>query len=387
MAHPGLGYLIDNLDITDQSLYSDVMQPFGHAFKLPALAYQSKTFSDLEDESIWSRSWVAIGSSNEIPQKGDLLPYTVGHHGIHVQRANDNSIIARFNKAQHGGCRAVPAQCQTGNKTKCSFTSCGYSRDSKPINNIEIEESNAIAHQYLGVVPERLLHLKTFQAGDYIFVNLDPNSRDNEEPGSLFANKLNQIDQDKKIIYSQWIECEANWKLICNTIFSILEPDADLSKINFDNYSDDYNLYWLEFATNRIFNNNKIDSYTVLWVFPNLFIISFQEYTLSLIIQPTGLRESIIRVLISSSTHNAFQDPLFINSYTSFTDQIKTSAKSNQERFIKISKDKNNESKSIDNDSILEESKYGDYFNKIIAQQISKKNDYYWNVPLFRNVL
>ena len=96
---------------------------------LPPDAFTSAAFLKLEDAKLWPRSWVCIGASQEIPNAGDLLPYTVGVHGIHVQRQADGSLVGRFNKAQHGGCHFIPIQCQTGKKTRCGFTSCGYSLD------------------------------------------------------------------------------------------------------------------------------------------------------------------------------------------------------------------------------------------------------------------
>ena len=124
--HPELGYFDEGLDFVEAKIYSDVIRPFGQAHTLPHAAYRSKVFADLEDEKIWTRTWVCIGTQQEIPDEGDILPFTVGNHGIHVQRVKDGKLVGRFNKAQHGGCRSVPLQCQTGNKTKCSFTSCGY---------------------------------------------------------------------------------------------------------------------------------------------------------------------------------------------------------------------------------------------------------------------
>lgn len=387
MAHPGLGYVIDNVDITDHNLYSEVMKPFGKATKLPALAYQSKTFSDLEDENIWSRSWVAIGSTHEIPQVGDLLPYTVGHHGIHVQRIKSDTIIGRFNKAQHGGCRAVPAQCQTGNKTKCSFTSCGYSLDSKPINNIEIEESNAISHQYLGVVPERLISARTFELGSYIFANINPDTKNNADPEILISEEtLDQIEKHNMLNFSDWFECSANWKLLSNAILSTFEPDTENKYASSCNDNEN-NLFQLQFVTNNIFYESNSEYIQVLWISPNLIIISFEEYTISLIIQPTGLRKSLLRVLICSSSSNPDNFNTLISRFNKISEQILSRANSTQEAFSSLANDIHTNKKSLDKESFLEESNFGDYFNKVIAQQICKKNDYFWNVPLFKNVL
>ena len=44
-------------------------------------------FQRLENEKVWTRDWVCIGTAPEIANPLDLLPYTIGQHAIHVQRS------------------------------------------------------------------------------------------------------------------------------------------------------------------------------------------------------------------------------------------------------------------------------------------------------------
>src|ERR1700744_732718 len=127
--HPEFRFAEGGVDLESAESYATCRLSYGLATMLPRPAYTSDVFQQLENEKIWSRAWVCIGTEQEIAHTGDLLPYTIGQHAIHVQRQEDGGLIARFNKAQHGGCRSVPAQCRTGRKTKCSYTSCGHNRD------------------------------------------------------------------------------------------------------------------------------------------------------------------------------------------------------------------------------------------------------------------
>jgi hypothetical protein len=212
--HPGLGYFDEGLDLVEPKLYAAVRKPFGRAQILPPAAYRSKIFADLEDEKIWTRGWVCIGVQQQIPGAGDILPFTVGNHGIHVERLAGGGLIGRFNKAQHGGCRAIPAQCQTGAKTRCSFTSCGYSRDRAVIHAAEVDEDLRLAGQYLGDRPERLLPVNVGCWGPFIFVNLD------SECESL-ADRFKGLGKPTapyfgaglKLVSEQQSELGSNWKL------------------------------------------------------------------------------------------------------------------------------------------------------------------------------
>lgn len=111
---PQLGYFEGGTDLCASETYADSVAPTGPVSLLPMAAYRSLNFAYLEDERVWTRDWVCIGTERDIPRPGDLLPYTLGNHGIHVQRQQDGSLRGAFNSAQHGGCRVVPLQCQGG---------------------------------------------------------------------------------------------------------------------------------------------------------------------------------------------------------------------------------------------------------------------------------
>ena len=51
-----------------------------------------EVFQRLENEKVWTRDWVCIGTAPEIAILYDLLPYTIGQHAIHVQRSADGEL-------------------------------------------------------------------------------------------------------------------------------------------------------------------------------------------------------------------------------------------------------------------------------------------------------
>ncbi len=284
---PDLDYVDEGVDLQDPALYRPSRGRFGKASILTPIAYRSKVFADLEDEKIWTRSWVCVGSQRDIPNVGDLLPYTVGNHGVHVQRGDDG-LIGRYNLAQHGGCRFVPAQCQTGSKTRCSFTSCGYSRDRGVIAADELGDNTPTMRQYLGYRPERLLPVTVESEGPILFVNLDP------EAGPL-ADRLDGVAEaldldaaaDWENAESFWVEYGANWKLLGRALLRSLAPEAKAVKkaggdaivLRADaDYSD--------------------EPATVFWLLPNLILLRAEDLLVSIVLQPTALEETLARVRV-----------------------------------------------------------------------------------------
>lgn len=288
---PDLDYVDEGVDLQDPALYNPSRGRFGRARMLTPIAFRSKVFADLEDEKIWTRSWVCIGSQREIPDVGDLLPYTVGNHGVHVQRGTEG-LVGRFNLAQHGGCRFVPAQCQTGSKTKCSFTSCGYSRDRGVIAADELGDDTPAMRQYLGYRPDRLLPVTVESLGPLLFVNLDPGAEPLAERLGEAAPALALGDA------AAWNEAESfrveyagNWKLLGRALVRSLAPEAKPAKEGREGDT-------VMLTADCAFLGAPA---TLSWLLPNLLLLRAGELAASIVLQPTALEETLVRVRIDAA--------------------------------------------------------------------------------------
>ncbi|MEH6499017.1 MAG: hypothetical protein V7751_06485 [Pseudoalteromonas distincta] len=276
---PQLGYFEGGIDLCASETYADSVAPTGPVSLLPSAAYRSLNFAYLEDERVWTRDWVCIGTQRDIPRPGDLLPYTLGNHGIHVQRQEDGSLRGAFNSAQHGGCRVVPLQCQGGRKTSCSFTSCGYSRDRGPITSDESGDAQAAMHQYIGLRPERLLPVRVQTIGELIFVNLDPNAP------ALATTHLESavavLNNNARSIATHWCEYDADWKLLGQYLLcaeqarTLMIGDEVLEA--------------------------RCDSLNSLWGFPNLLWLAEGKEFCLVLLQPTALGRTLCRIYLFTS--------------------------------------------------------------------------------------
>ncbi|MBK8018812.1 MAG: hypothetical protein IPK20_20340 [Betaproteobacteria bacterium] len=211
---PTLGYADGGQDLTDAALYHLALAPFGEATSLPAFAYRSHAFSLLEDEQIWTRSWVPVGAPVRIGNPGDLLPFTVGNHGIHLRRDARGSLRAWFNFAQHGGCRFVPRQCQTGNKTDCFYTSCGFSKDRDVVPANADGSDVPEMYMFAGINPAKLVPVPVKQVGPLAFVCLRSDADPLEDQLEDLGTALESY-QETGLLHLQHATAEGrfNWKL------------------------------------------------------------------------------------------------------------------------------------------------------------------------------
>jgi len=384
--HPDMGYVENGIDLTNVDAYKTTNQPFGQATILPPFSYQSKIFSDLEDEKLWTRNWIAIGSAHEIPNTGDLLPYTVGHHGVHVQRESDGSLIGRFNKAQHGGCRAVPLQCQTGKKTKCSFTSCGYSRDRNVIRVEEIGENTPTMHQYLGLIPERLLPVKVETWNSIVFINLDHECCNLSDSIPNFPKSTTSILSNNFTLQnSEWFECKSNWKLAGRAFFDKQNICNNTSVEKSTNVSNGFlttNLSTHEIGVNT---ENNVDNVHLFWLFPNLLLVINKSFVVCVIIQPTSMGECILRNSIFTKGKNELEsDHLHLpTDWSNYIQSTLSRAQTMQKKADKLTAP--GAPKLTDDMIPIETSKAGYAFHQFLTKQIEIEHEYYWNAPLYSN--
>ncbi|WP_434053105.1 MAG: ring-hydroxylating oxygenase subunit alpha [Roseibium sp.] len=285
---PDLGFFEGDIDLQKASTWQAASGPFEEARKIDPLIYRSLTFSLLENEAIWTRDWIFVGTTDDIPEAGDLLPYTIGNHGIHIQRMPDGSLEGRFNNAQHGGCRFVPLQCQQGSKTKCSFTSCGYSRDRGAISAAQGEASETLMYQYVGLRPERLLRISVARQDKLLFVNLNgPNER--FEVAQLAGSDILQACRFSERIGATTKEYRCNWKTLANALFAHVESCCrdGLVSLSADIAVED--------------GTGVQEQVSATWFYPNLILLQAGNYVATLGLQPTALEKTLCRIQLFAS--------------------------------------------------------------------------------------
>jgi hypothetical protein len=279
---PDIGFIEKGQDFEAASFYAGATGPLGSAQTLPRAAYCSLMFSLLEDEVIWSRSWICVGSEADVPNPGDLLPYSIGLHGVHIERQRDGGLIARFNRLENGGCRVVPLQCKGGSRTPCAYTSCGRSHDRGPIPSGQ--DGEFARSEYVGQVPDRLLRLKVQTWGPLIFANLDPAPSAFDEPLQNIAvhaavARFRRAKRSKEI----WNGHASNWKLLLAAM-----TDAAVTREH------DHLLV----GTTPSFLLGEASSVVV--AFPNL-VLFISDSTLGVVtLQPTAIGRTLSRTSLFS---------------------------------------------------------------------------------------
>ena len=262
LAHPDLGYFDEGLNLTEGLTYQSCLKPIGAATYLPPVSFRSKVFLELENEKIWTRDWVAVGIKQQFNTVGDMVPFTVGFHGVHIQQTELGKFEARLNRHQHGGCRFVPEQCRTGKQTKCTIASCNYTRDSKVMRAREDGENSDEMYKFAGINPAKLHSINFINLGSVFLINVDPGAKlEEQRENGLNIENINVISQAlQDDVEETWLDYTCNWKL-----------------------------YGEEFL-----NYSKWDNQPS-WLFPNLLCAKLKGNPVLVILQATGMDKTLAR--------------------------------------------------------------------------------------------
>ena len=238
---------------------------------LPQEAWWTRAFADFEDRQIWSRVWTAVGYVSQLPRSGDILPFTVGNHGVHVERHESGDLLARFSFAQHAGCRKIPLQCKTGRKIKCPIVSCGFSRDRPEGFPTSLNRKNPWSLHFTGKSDARLLNARLETAGEVVFVNIDPAHEISWNTSEFLPPAGAAVASSK--------EYRCNWKLLWREILARFDPDPAIQPHVVKGHRQEHG-----------------GAITLTGTFPNLLVLRKAESCLSIILQPVGMDVTLLRL-------------------------------------------------------------------------------------------
>lgn len=367
LRNPELGYFDEGMNLSHASLYEAACRPFGIATTLPPVAYRSQAFRELENEKMWTRSWAVIGLLQQIPRAGDLLPLTLGMHGIHVQRQADGTILARMNRHQHGGCRFVPEQCRSGQQTKCSITSCNYTRDADVMPGGGKGENTDLMYKFLGLTPERLTLIKCETWGPFIFVNLDPEC---ESLQAYLGDLPQMLDADRavplELAGKQWLDFGCNWKTAGSALTAIgTMPDDRCDP-----------------AANVPLTHARIEAGDLrfFWLFPNLLLAAGPDHMAVTLLQATGIGKTLARCFWLTAPGGGASVAAKFPEWISFLKVRGAQAERQHHELTLLGTSSRQGTTAFD--LPLEDNPCAHALNRFLAHRLQLEHRYYWNAPI-----
>ena len=191
---------------------------------LPAAAYTSEAFFALENERIFSMSWVFAGFAHELARPGDVAPVTVAGQPVVLVRDAEHRIRAFHNMCRHRCLKLVDAPGNAGRAIRCPYHSWTYGLDG----------ALHVAPYFGGRDPRAapagfdraehgLVPVRSATWHDWIFVDLGGGAPPFEDFVAPLRRRLDGLDLAgmHHLVTIDFGEVAANWKLLME---NFIEP-------------------------------------------------------------------------------------------------------------------------------------------------------------------
>lgn len=226
-------------------------QPTEQATGLPGDAYTSQSFYELEQETIFKRTWVCAGLATDIPNPGDLFPITIAGNPIVLARGFDNEIRAFHNICSHRGVQLVEDPCQKQARITCPYHAWSYELDGKLIHTPHFAGYGKHRLESFDYAANGLKPVRCDRWIDLIFVNLSGDAPPLAEYIDAIIERWSIYDLSL-LRYGGEVsfDLNTNWKLAV------------------ENFSESYHLPWVHPYLNTL---SKMEDHYVFSVGKNHF--------------------------------------------------------------------------------------------------------------------
>ena len=182
---------------------------------LPNEAFTTQAFLDLENQTVFSRSWVFAGPASDVPDRGDVKPMAVAGRSLFMARGQDDEIRVFQNVCPHRGTRLVTDVMRRTSVLTCPYHAWSYGLDGHLVGR---------PHYYGPDKHDRgnnggndrvcLFAVRSATWHDWVFVNLDGKAPAFEEYMAPVISRYESWDVTKPhFAHYAAFEFRCNWKL------------------------------------------------------------------------------------------------------------------------------------------------------------------------------
>jgi choline monooxygenase len=319
---------------TDEATYRKTRLPVDRAFTLIPDAYTSRAFFDLEQERVFASSWVAVGTTDQLADPGQVMLAEVAGRPIVVTRNNQGELRAFHNVCRHRGTKLLDGvgAVRRIRRIRCPYHSWTYDLDGRCLGTPLFEGAEDIPEEQQGVFD--MSDVKEFDKADYgllpvrvgswgflVFVNLDTQAAPLAEQLGDLPQRFHDYRLDEwRVMRRRRYDVAANYKLIGENFMEYYHlPWVHPELIKVSRLEDHYRWQgrgmYTGMCTTPISRNTDAGGWEGLpplqslgdadasagrfvWLFPNTAIVVLPNHAFVLLNQPKGPADSIEEAVI-----------------------------------------------------------------------------------------
>jgi phenylpropionate dioxygenase-like ring-hydroxylating dioxygenase large terminal subunit len=177
--------------------------------RIPVDRYTDPAFLKLEDDCIWSKTWLLAGAACDVAKPGDFFVFDNLRESVLVTCADDGVIRAFYNVCQHRGNQLKHSGGGNSPYLSCGFHGWQYNLDG---SIKEIPE----AHDFPQGIPAEKLSLRELRCdtwGGFVWISMDPDIEPLIDYLGIVPEHLAPYELESMLLVSdETVEWDCNWK-------------------------------------------------------------------------------------------------------------------------------------------------------------------------------
>src|SRR3989449_278958 len=142
--------------------------PLDHAWTTPSPWYFDPGIHELEQQSVFAKSWQAVGRADQVRDKGNFFTADIAGEPIVVARGEDGQLRGFYNVCRHHAAAVVTEAQGCAKQFRCPYHGWTYGNDGALKGMVEFEGVCNFDRAKNGLVPVKV---DTWE--NFVFVNLD----------------------------------------------------------------------------------------------------------------------------------------------------------------------------------------------------------------------
>jgi len=180
---------------------------------MPADAYISPAYFELEEERLWARTWQIVCRAEEIPKVGDFVTHEIIDESIIVIRTSQDSVKAFYNVCQHRGRRLKDGCGNTGKLLVCRFHGWSWNIDGS-LKSVTDREDWAGCPSF-GDESLGLKEVRIEQWGGWYWISMDPDIEPLLDYLAPIPEVFKNYDlEDMRFAWYKTLVTPCNWKVM-----------------------------------------------------------------------------------------------------------------------------------------------------------------------------
>lgn len=178
--------------------------------EIPSGRYTSAEFFDLEQQHLWTNSWICAGREEDLPENGSYFLFDELRHPLIVIRGKDGAVRCFSNTCMHRGAPVVREPTGTVRNLRCQYHAWTYDTTDGRLLAVTDERD------FPGLCKDdkALPKIACDTWGGWVWINMNPDATPLLDFLGKFAVEMEQFQcEDLRLVGTDHRVVDCNWKV------------------------------------------------------------------------------------------------------------------------------------------------------------------------------